>query len=168
MAVPLNPKLYHICHADRLASIVTSGGLMSDVAVQQASMSGTAIGMSNIKQRRMNELQVYTKDAVDPSSNGHRLIPIGPEHPFYGRFTPAKGHGIGFNDLKAIEIARFIEAIAIHDQQVPIQHRRSSIAVLRLVLQPRLPDDFSCRRYGRCALRPEVDIDAITFNDRSR
>jgi predicted dehydrogenase len=61
---------------------------------------------------RMNELQLYTMDAVDPSSNGHRLIPIGPEHPFYGRFTPAKGHGIGFNDLKVIEVAHLLEGLA--------------------------------------------------------
>jgi predicted dehydrogenase len=61
---------------------------------------------------RMNELQIYTKDAADPTTNGYRLIPIGPEHPFYGRFSPAKGHGIGFNDLKIIEAAHLLQGIA--------------------------------------------------------
>ncbi len=61
---------------------------------------------------RMNELQIYTKDARDASTNGYRLIPIGPEHPFYGRFTPAKGHGIGFNDLKIIEVAHLLQGVA--------------------------------------------------------
>jgi predicted dehydrogenase len=61
---------------------------------------------------RMNELQVYTKDATDAPTNGYRLIPMGPEHPFYGRFSPAKGHGIGFNDLKIIEAAHLLEGIA--------------------------------------------------------
>ncbi|MGH6893939.1 MAG: Gfo/Idh/MocA family protein [Dongiaceae bacterium] len=61
---------------------------------------------------RMNELQIYTKDATDAPTNGYRLIPMGPEHPFYGRFTPAKGHGIGFNDLKIIEVAHLLEGIA--------------------------------------------------------
>ena len=61
---------------------------------------------------RMNELQVYTKDASDPPTNGYRLIPMGPEHPFYGRFSPAKGHGIGFNDLKIIEVAHLLQGIA--------------------------------------------------------
>lgn len=61
---------------------------------------------------RMNELQIYTKNAVDPATNGHRLIPIGPEHPYYGRFTPAKGHGIGFNDLKIIEVAHLLNGLA--------------------------------------------------------
>lgn len=73
MAVPVNPKLYHICHADRLASIVTSGELLSDVAVQQASMGGTVIGMSNIKQRRMNELQL----------DSHPGLYVGQCVPFY-------------------------------------------------------------------------------------
>ena len=37
---------------------------------------------------------------------------MGPEHPFYGRFSPAKGHGIGFNDLKIIEVAHLLDGIA--------------------------------------------------------
>ncbi|HNB26277.1 MAG TPA: gfo/Idh/MocA family oxidoreductase, partial [Alphaproteobacteria bacterium] len=31
---------------------------------------------------------------------------------YYGRFTPAKGHGIGFNDLKIIEVAHLLNGIA--------------------------------------------------------
>jgi predicted dehydrogenase len=61
---------------------------------------------------RMNELQIYTQGATDAPTNGYRLVPIGPEHPFYGRFSPAKGHGIGFNDLKIIEAAHLLEGIA--------------------------------------------------------
>ena len=58
MAVPDRPKLYHICHVDRLPSIVASGGLLSDAAVVQAAAPGTVIGMNHIKQRRMTELQL--------------------------------------------------------------------------------------------------------------
>lgn len=61
---------------------------------------------------RMNELQVYSKASGDPASNGYRRVPIGPEHPFYGKFSPAKGHGIGFNDLKIIEVAHLLDGIA--------------------------------------------------------
>jgi predicted dehydrogenase len=32
--------------------------------------------------------------------------------PPYGRFSPAPGHQIGFNDLKAIEMAGFLDAVA--------------------------------------------------------
>lgn len=54
----MGTKLYHICHVDRLASIVATGGLLSDAAVLQLAAPGTVIGMSHIKQRRMNELQL--------------------------------------------------------------------------------------------------------------
>lgn len=56
MAMPAQPKIYHICHVDRLPSVVSSGGLLSDAAIQQQALPGTVIGMSNIKQRRLNEL----------------------------------------------------------------------------------------------------------------
>jgi predicted dehydrogenase len=68
---------------------------------------------------RMNELQIYTQDATDAPTNGYRMIPIGPEHPFYGRFSPAKGHGIGFNDLKIIEAAHMLEGIAGRETLYP-------------------------------------------------
>ncbi|MDP6217872.1 MAG: gfo/Idh/MocA family oxidoreductase, partial [Alphaproteobacteria bacterium] len=35
-----------------------------------------------------------------------------PEHTPYGNFCVAPGHQIGFNDLKAIEIAKFADALA--------------------------------------------------------
>lgn len=37
---------------------------------------------------------------------------MGPEHEPFGSFCPAPGHGLGFNDLKTIELANFLEAIA--------------------------------------------------------
>lgn len=53
MSVPANPKIYHIVHVDRLASIVQNGRLFCDAIVQEQSMSGTTIGMSGIKARRL-------------------------------------------------------------------------------------------------------------------
>jgi predicted dehydrogenase len=62
-------------------------------------------------QERLNELHLFT--ASGPKDRrGFRRIEAGPEHPPFGRFTPAKGHQLGFNDLKAIEMAGFLEAIA--------------------------------------------------------
>ena len=58
MVAPDRPKLYHICHVDRLPSIVASGGLLSDAAVGQHNLAGTVIGMGNIKQRRLTDLQL--------------------------------------------------------------------------------------------------------------
>lgn len=62
-------------------------------------------------QERLNELLFY--DASEPPGRrGFRRIEAGPEHPPYGRFCQAPGHQLGFNDLKAIEVARFLDAIA--------------------------------------------------------
>ncbi len=62
-------------------------------------------------QERLNELHVYSAgDAA--GRRGFRRIEAGPEHEPYGRFCVAPGHQLGFNDLKAIEVARFAEAIA--------------------------------------------------------
>jgi predicted dehydrogenase len=94
-----------------MGSLVTSRahwGRKSHLAFEIFGSEGSIL----FDHERMNELQVYTRNAVDPATNGHRLIPIGPEHPYYGRFTPAKGHGIGFNDLKIIEVAHLLNGIA--------------------------------------------------------
>ncbi|TPE49513.1 Gfo/Idh/MocA family protein [Amaricoccus solimangrovi] len=62
-------------------------------------------------QERFNELHYYSAD--DPAGQrGFRRIEAGPEHPPYGRFCVAPGHQLGFNDLKAIEIAGYLDAIA--------------------------------------------------------
>ena len=53
MAPPAEPKIYHIVHVDRLASIVGDGFLWSDAALQRRAGLGTVIGMSAIKQRRL-------------------------------------------------------------------------------------------------------------------
>jgi len=53
--VPTDIKLYHIVHLDRLSSIIQDGFIWSDAEVQQRSSSGTTIGMSSIKERRMHK-----------------------------------------------------------------------------------------------------------------
>jgi hypothetical protein len=58
MPVPAQPKIYHIVHVDRLASIIADGLLWSDADMVQRQGVGTTIGMSNIKARRLNELNL--------------------------------------------------------------------------------------------------------------
>ena len=68
-------------------------------------------GALAFSQERFNELHFYS--AEDPAGRrGFRRIGAGPEHPPYGLFCVAPGHQLGFNDLKAIEIARFLDAIS--------------------------------------------------------
>ncbi|WP_257556045.1 DUF4433 domain-containing protein [Sphingobium sp. CFD-2] len=52
MVTPANPKIYHIAHVDRLASIAQHG-LFSDAALREAQGLGTVIGMGTIKDRRL-------------------------------------------------------------------------------------------------------------------
>ncbi len=63
-------------------------------------------------QERFNEIQLF-RPATRPDDNGFRTILTGPPHPPFGRFTPGWGHGLGFNDLKAIEAAHLLESIAL-------------------------------------------------------
>jgi hypothetical protein len=73
MPVPAQPKVYHIVHSDRLASIIADGFLWSDAAMVQRQGVGTTIGMSNIKARRLNEL----------SLSCHPNLRVGHCTPFY-------------------------------------------------------------------------------------
>ena len=52
MSIPDEPKIYHIVHMDRLASIVEDGCLWCDAKMAARAPSGTTIGMNEIKQRR--------------------------------------------------------------------------------------------------------------------
>jgi predicted dehydrogenase len=62
-------------------------------------------------QERFNELHFFsTEDRHD--RQGFRRIEAGPDHPPYGLFCVAPGHQLGFNDLKAIEVAGFLGALA--------------------------------------------------------
>ena len=53
MPAPADPSIYHIVHVDRLASIVADGCLWCDAEVMRRRSPGTAIGMSEIKARRL-------------------------------------------------------------------------------------------------------------------
>ena len=59
---------------------------------------------------RMNELNVYIADGP-ADRRGFRRILSSPQHPAYGDFCPAPGHGLGFNELKVIELRELLHAI---------------------------------------------------------
>jgi len=62
-------------------------------------------------QERFNEFQLYlTSDRS--TEQGFRTILTGPQHEPYGRFIPAPGHGLGFNDLKIIECRELIRRMS--------------------------------------------------------
>ena len=68
-------------------------------------------GMIVYEQERMNELRLFVNEGP-VAEQGFRTILTGPAHPPYAAFTPAPGHQLGFNDLKVIEAAELLRAIA--------------------------------------------------------
>lgn len=73
MPTPKQPKIYHICHVDRLASIITDGCLWCDAKIAHRDGTGTAIGMQPIKTRRMTRLTLAS----------HPGLHVGDCVPFY-------------------------------------------------------------------------------------
>ena len=70
-------------------------------------------GAVSFSQERFNELHLFS--TADPAGRqGFRRIEAGPDHKPYGEFCVAAGHQLGFNDLKAIEVAGYLGAIAGH------------------------------------------------------
>jgi predicted dehydrogenase len=67
-----------------------------------------AKGTIAFDQERMNEFELYL---TDDREAGFRTVLAGPQHVPYGRFVPAPGHGLGFNDLKIIECHELLNAI---------------------------------------------------------
>jgi predicted dehydrogenase len=68
-------------------------------------------GALAFSQEHFNVINFFsTSDAK--GRQGFRRIEASPDHPPYGLFCVAAGHQIGFNDLKAIEVAGYINAIA--------------------------------------------------------
>jgi hypothetical protein len=66
-------KIYHITHIDRLSSAIALGGIYSDAEVRARNIGGTTIGMSTIKQRRLEELTLAS----------HPDLHVGDCVPFY-------------------------------------------------------------------------------------
>lgn len=75
-------------------------------------------GTLSYTQERMAELKLYLHDD-DKSRQGFKTILVGPEHPDYAAFCVSAGHGIGFNDQKAVEIRDLVNGIAADDRMFP-------------------------------------------------
>ena len=58
-----------------------------------------------------NELRLY-RAGDSPAEQGFKSIITGPTHPPYDRFQPVAGAGLGYSDLKVIEVRELIEAVA--------------------------------------------------------
>jgi predicted dehydrogenase len=68
-------------------------------------------GALAFSQERFNELHFFSTEDRR-GRQGFRRIEAAADHPPYGLFCVAPGHQLGFNDLKAIEAAGFLDAVA--------------------------------------------------------
>ncbi len=66
-------KIYQIVHLDKLPSIIASDCLLADAEVMRRNLSGTTIGMNEIKRRRLEELTLAS----------HPGLHVGECVPFY-------------------------------------------------------------------------------------
>jgi predicted dehydrogenase len=61
---------------------------------------------------RANEMEIYRSGGPAGEAGFERVLVNG-AHPSYAAFLPAPAHGLGFNDLKTIEMREFL--LAIHE-----------------------------------------------------
>ena len=100
--VPTNPQIVHILHVNRLSSVIKEGCLWCDAEAAQRSLSGTTIGIGEIKQRRKSH----------PLAS-HPTLKVGECVPFY--FWP--------RSVMLFLIARANHpALAYRGGQAPIVH----------------------------------------------
>ncbi len=114
-------RMRRVENEDHAAALVTfEGGIPGTIEVSRVALGRKMDiafeltcekGTIRFDGERANELQVYMA-ADDGGGLGFRRVLISPEHPDYAGFLPAPGHGLGFNDLKTIEIAAFLRGIA--------------------------------------------------------
>lgn len=57
MTVPAQPKICHICHVDRLPSIIASAGLWSDAVLLNQALPGT------VSAQRLNQYWMLLTDS---------------------------------------------------------------------------------------------------------
>lgn len=89
-----------------LASSRVAHGRKNGLRIEVHGSAGT-LWLDN---ERMNELNIYLADGP-AEGRGFRRILSGPAHGDYSRLCPAPGHGLGFNELKVIELAEILKAI---------------------------------------------------------
>ena len=71
-SVPKDPQIVHILHVNRLSSVIEEGCLWCDAEVGKPRLSGTTIGIGEIKQRRMSHALM-----------SHPTLKVGECVPFY-------------------------------------------------------------------------------------
>jgi hypothetical protein len=154
--IPHPIKIYHIAHVDRLPSIVADGFLWCDAEVARRMFAGTTIGMSHIKQRRLNELRL----------NSHPELHVGDCVPFY--FCP--------RSVMLYLIHRNHQALTYRGGQDPILHFEADLhAVInwadaqpvRWAFTKSNAGAYYCEDYNNLAHLDQINWTAVQARDWS-
>ena len=78
---------------------------------------------------RMNELSVFLP--LESGDAGYARVMMGPRHEPFARFQPGPGLPMGFDDLKVIEAALFLQSVVDGEQREP--GVREALAAARVV-----------------------------------
>jgi ssDNA thymidine ADP-ribosyltransferase, DarT len=108
VSVPAKPKVYHITHIGNLAAIIAAGCLWSDAKRIAMGLDCTIVGMSSIKKRRLEILDVSC----------HPHTKVGDYVPFY--FCPR-------SIMLYILHVRNHPELAYRDGQQPIVHLQADL-----------------------------------------
>ncbi len=153
--VPTDPKIYHITHLRNLPEIVQSGCLWSDAKRIELGLTCEIVGMSSIKQRRLEELEV----ACNPGTK------VGEYVPFY--FCPR-------SIMLYILYARNHPELSYHEGQRPIVHLQADLITtirwaeaqgVRWAFSDRNAGTYYTNFYCRVADLDKVNWDAVQSTD---
>jgi predicted dehydrogenase len=78
---------------------------------------------------RLNELSVFLP--LVSGDRGYARVVMGPQHEPFGRFQPGPGLSMGYDDLKVVEAALFLQSVADGEQREP--GVREALAAARVV-----------------------------------
>ena len=107
MSAPKRLKIYHILHYDKLPPVLKDGFLYSDKIIAANASSGTSIGMSSIKRRRLKECEL----------SSHPGLFVGQCVPFY--FCP-----------------RSVMLYLIHKRNPELEYKGGQAPIVHLVADP--------------------------------
>jgi len=128
--VPANAKIYHITHLRNLAEIIGSGVLWSDAKRLELCLECEIVGMSAIKQRRLEELDV----------DCHPGTKVGQYVPFY--FCPRSIM------LYILHMGNHLD-LSYHEGQRPIIHLEADLmATIKWASKKGIRWAFSDRNAG--------------------
>ena len=89
---------------------------------------------------RMNELGVFLP--LENGDSGYARVVMGPQHEPFGRFQPGPGLSMGYDDLKVVEAALFVQSVVDGVQREP--GAREALAAARVIAAMRRSAASGC------------------------